>query len=81
MKNLYDEVLERTLKRVEAVAERLSIKFKGIQPFDTEPIPKKELLQYYNGLTLKDMEELVATHGRDKVNDFISEVEGLKQRG
>jgi len=73
--NPYDKVLDKTMKRVENATNRIAKNFRGVKPFDKEPIDNKELLKYYEGLTPKDMSYLVQTHGAEAMNDFIYEME------
>lgn len=78
--NIYDKVLEKTLKRVEMASDRIAKQFKNVKPFDKEPIPKKELLDYYEMLTAEDMQYLVQQHGEDVINGFIADMEQYKWR-
>jgi len=73
--NQYDEVLSRTLERVDKIAERLSKSFKNVKPFAQEPIPMKELMQSYQALTPDDMNLLIVKYGQDKVGEFIRDME------
>lgn len=76
--NVYDDVLERVLGRVDKVSERLTTKFKNVKPFAQEQIPKEEMLRAYESLSYDDMNSMVIHHGVDKVNEFIFEMEQAK---
>ncbi len=78
--NPYDTVLDGVNKRIEQVSDKLADRFKGIKPFNKEKIPRRELLQYYNGLDVRDMEYLIQRHGYDTVNSFIGEMEAMKAK-
>ena len=78
--NLYDSVLEQTLARIQKATDRIGQDFKNVKPFDKEPISKDELLYYFKDLSLEDMNYLVQTHGREAMNEFISEMEEYKRR-
>jgi hypothetical protein len=78
--NIYDLVLDKTVKRVDDVSTKIATQFKNIKPFNKEPIPKSEMLNAYRGLTMDDMVYLIQKHGRDKVNDLIYELEMEKSK-
>ncbi len=78
--NIFDGVVEKTLSRIESVSGRISDNFKGMKPFNKEPIKNRDLLNAYNSLTPQEMQTLVQTYGTDMVNDFIREMENLKMR-
>ena len=73
--NFFDNVLKKTLKRVDGATDRLSKQFKNVKPFDKEVIPKKELYSSYRMLTPEDMQALLQQHGPEVVDDFIKEME------
>ncbi len=73
--NVYDEVLKRTLERVESVTDTISKNFKGVKPFDKKPIPPREVRRAYDSLSVDDMKFLIQRHGQEKVNQFIGEME------
>ena len=78
--NIYDTVVEKTLNRIEKVSDRIAANFKGVTPFNKERMPTKDLLNAYQSLTPEDMNSFIQTYGRDTVNNFISEMEMLKQK-
>ena len=78
--NTYDLVLSKLEKRIDMASDRMAKNFKGMKPFDKEPIKTNELLQHYEGLTPEDIVYLIEQHGPNTVNDFIGEMETAKMR-
>lgn len=78
--SLGDKVVDRLHERRWLVRQKLRETYKKTKPFREEPISNNELLFYYNDLDASDIDYLVQTHGRDKVNTLIAEMETLKQR-
>ena len=77
---LGDKVVNRLHERRESVRNRLREMYKRTKPFREEPISNDELLFYYNDLDQSDMDYLLQTHGRDKVQTMIYEMETLKAK-
>ena len=77
---LGDKVVNRLHERRESVRSRLREIYKRTKPFREEPISNDELLFYYNDLDQSDMDYLLQTHGRDKVQTMIYEMETLKAK-
>lgn len=77
---LGDIVVNRLHERRKLVRARLQEMYKKTKPFREEPISNDELLFYYNDLDASDIEYLTQTHGRDKVNTMVFEMETIKQR-
>ncbi len=73
--NFFDNVLSKTLSRVDGATDRLSKQFKNVKPFDKEVIPTKELYSSYQMLTPEDMQGLVQQYGPEAMDDFIREME------
>lgn len=78
--NIYDNVLDKTMKRIERASDRIAKNFKNVKPFQKEPLKNKELLLSYEMLTPDDMNQLISRHGRNAVNEFIGEMEQEKVR-
>ncbi len=78
--NVFDGVVDKTLNRIESVSDKIAKNFKGMKPFNKEPIKNKDLLNAYNSLTPQEMQTLVQTYGTDSINNFIGEMENLKMR-
>lgn len=78
--NIYDSVLEKTLARVEKATDSIAKNFKNVKPFDKEAVSNKEMLFWYNDLSRDDMIYLLKRHGGEKLNDFIYEMEQIKEK-
>lgn len=78
--NPYDRVVTKTQKRIESVSDRIARNFKGTNPFDKEPVSTTDMLTSYEMLLPEDIQYLISEHGRDKVNDFIGEMETLRTK-
>lgn len=78
--NIYDEVLARTLQRVDKAATKVAEQFKNVKPFDKEQIPKRELVGAYRGLSVPEMHQLIEKYGADVVDEFIYEMETESQK-
>jgi len=78
--NPFDKVVDKTLSRMESVSDGLAKNFKGMKPFNKEPIKNRDLMNAYNSLTPQEMQQLVQTYGTDTINGFIGEMENLKMR-
>ncbi len=78
--NPYDSVMDGVLKRVESVSDKIARNFKGVKPFNKEPIKNSDLLNAYLQMTPTDMAMLLQNHGADKVNEFVAEMEQLKNK-
>lgn len=78
--NYGDKVLDGVVKRVEQVTNRLTSDFKGMKPFDKEQIPNEDLMYAYDHLGMEDMDYLIQQHGRDAVNQIISEMETKRRK-
>ncbi len=80
--NFMDIVTDELKKRIGAVAEEAREQFKGTNPYRKEPVPKKDLLEMYDSIqTPEQMQQLIQTHGADKMNEFIRQMETLRQGG
>ena len=78
--NIYDKALEKVLLRIDKATDRIAFQFKGVQPFNKEPMDKEKLLRSYESLATSDMVRFIERHGVEKVGDFIKDMETTKQR-
>lgn len=78
--SLYDEVVDILLERQRLLKSELAERFKKTKPFRMTPVSNDEALVKYNMLTPEQVDELVATDGRDATNKYIFEMEQLKKR-
>lgn len=78
--NVYDKALDRVLARLDSVSDRIGRNFKGVKPFDKEPIQKRNMLQYYEMLNAEDMRYLVKQHGEEAMNEFVFEMETERKK-
>lgn len=77
--NIFDIASNELKKRLDAGKSELQSRFKGTNPYRKEPIPKKELLQFYESLTPELMEALIKEQGAPAVNKFIEKMEKQKE--
>ena len=78
--NLYERALNGVEEVVNRVSESISKDFKDTKPFDTDEIPMKDMVKYYQSLSEDDMYWLIGKHGEEKVNDLIFEMETYLRR-
>ena len=76
--NVYDIALNKVLTRIDKATDRIASRFKGVVPFNKEPINQEELLRTYSSLNVSDMVRLIERHGVEKVGDFIKDMETAK---
>ena len=77
---IYDLAVDGVKKRYGLFREELVRRNKGKKPFRMEPVDNDTLLGLYNRLTPERMDDAVATHGVDAVEQRLMELEKLKQR-
>jgi len=77
--NIGDIVIEKMKKRRDAVRVILAKQYKGVKPFRMTPATDNDLLEMYNQLTPEKMNELVTQYGEDEVNQYIVDMEYIKQ--
>lgn len=78
--SIFDKVVDQLSARRDVIRARLALDYKRTKPFRKEVIPLQELLSAYNELKPQDMQMLTQKHGEEKVNQFISEMELLKDK-
>lgn len=78
--NVADNILARVNKTVGNVANRLSVQYKGVKPFDKQPVKPEDQLFWYEQLGIQDMDYLIEKHGRDAINEYVFNMETIKQR-
>jgi len=82
--NYGDVVVQKVKERCYRAKDKLASDFKGVKPFQKEPVDKSELYESYN-YYLKEapdrfgyMQQLIDTYGYEAVNNFIFQMETLK---
>ena len=78
--NVFDKVVERTVNRIEMATDRIGKNFKGVKPFDKEPVTDADKLYGYNQITPDMFMDLRQSMGNDVVDDYIWEMEEIKRR-
>ena len=78
--NLYEDALDGVEDVVNEVSQGIADEFKKAKPFDKEPIPNDQLLQAYVNLTPQDMQMFMQKYPKDVLEDFIFDMEDLKDR-
>lgn len=78
--SVFDLTVDELHERRKLVRAELKERFRKTRPFRREPVSSAEALYYYNQLTFEGLQELIATYGRDDVNEMIYEMETLKRR-
>lgn len=76
--NIYDIAMEKASKRINNALDKINKDFKGVKPFDKEPVSNDDMLLNYN--TPGYVENIDRTQGRQAANDFIYEVYKIKKR-
>jgi len=77
--NLADDILERIDKRVASIATLLSTQY-NVKPFNSVQEKPEDRLYKYDQMTPQSMEQLIQEKGEPYVNNYIYEMEQLKQR-
>ena len=77
--SVLDLTVDELHERRKLVRAELKERFKKTKPFRKEPVSPAEAIYYYSQLTPEKMQELIATYGRDDINEMIYEMEKLKQ--
>ena len=67
------------LLRAQRARTILAKQYKGVKPFRMTPASDDDLLGTYNQLTPDKMSELIEQYGEDKVNQYIVDMEYIKQ--
>ena len=83
--SIYDITMDKLLARQGAVQTVVRKRFEHTKPFRTQPISNDEMMVYYNEMISSDnpmmyLNALVQKHGRDKVNEWVGEMEKMRQR-
>lgn len=78
--NTFDLVVDRLLARRDEVRKKLAVNYKRTKPFRSQEIPKQELIDAYSQLSPQDMQMLVQKHGEEKMNQFIADMEQLRDK-
>ena len=78
--NMYDSVLDGIMEVVEDVSTEISLEFKGVNPFDKEPISEEEMLLEYNIQGEQTFNQIANTQGLPAGINYIREMESLKRK-
>ena len=79
-KHFGDIVVDKLKERRDVVRATLKQRFKRTQPFRMEKISDEEMLALYNSTTPEQMVDMINQYGAKSVNDYIGEMESLKER-
>ena len=75
-----DSVKEGILERLQLMRKKLNTEYKGVKPFNKEPVPDDVMLYIYENMAPQDLEYLRQTYGDEAVNLRLAEMEQLKRR-
>lgn len=78
--NTFDLVVDKLLVRRDEVRKKLATNYKRTKPFRQQEMPIQELMTAYSQLSPQDMQMLIQKHGEEKVNQFIAEMEQLRDK-
>ncbi len=78
--SIYELVVDELVKRQRLVREELTRRFKKTRPFREEPSSPQEKIAHYNMMTYDDLEDMIDTKGESFTNDYIKQMEELKNR-
>lgn len=70
-----DKVLAKELAIQNRAVAKIAESCKGQEPFASERVPGKKVMEIMNGLSLEDMNQLVTEFGEDAVNKKIYEAQ------
>lgn len=79
-KSIYDLVVDELNSRQRDVREELRKRFKKTKPFRMVKVSDKERLDEYLRMTPQDMQMAIQQQGEESVNNYIGEMEELKNR-
>ena len=74
--NLYDNILEGLTEMIEEVSDSISKEFKGVNPFDKEPVSKKQALFDFSQLGPEVQQALRDNLGEDTIDDYLNKLQG-----
>ena len=78
--NRYDGIMDKALGKVESVTDKISLEFKGANPFDKEKVSTKKMAEHYQGLSNIEKQALIQRHGQVAL-DYFMELETELFRG
>lgn len=79
-KGIHDLAADEVQRRYGLVKEELKRRNRGKKPFRMEPVDNDTLLYIYDNMTEQDVMYGIKTYGEEAVNNFMFEMEQLKQR-
>ena len=78
-RNLYDDALNGVSDIVELVSDSVAKEFKGVKPFDKEPVSEDQQLAEYMAMNSQMMDERLQRDGIEATNAYIQQMEELKE--
>jgi len=78
--NPLDKTKEGIVERMGWAREKFRKDFKGVKPFNKDPIPDDFLIKYYDNMSLEDEGYIRQTYGDEAVQQRFYDVEQLKLR-
>ena len=75
-KNRYDRIMDLMMTRIERVSDRMALEFKGTNPFDKEPVDKKQALFNWSTLDPEVQNQLRQTMGNEGIEDYLQKLGG-----
>tara|TARA_Y100000310_G_scaffold79617_1_gene76258 strand:- start:1005 stop:1268 length:264 start_codon:yes stop_codon:yes gene_type:complete len=78
--NIADSILAKVNDRVMSISNRLSKQYKGVKPFDSQKAKPEDQLYWYEHLGIQDMDYLIEKYGWGAINEYVFNMETIKQR-
>ncbi len=78
--NFYDTVLDKVLERVEKATGNIDKDFKGVKPFDKEPVSTEESIYNYSKMTPEMEQILRQAKGDAYVDEYKVKMEKMLAR-
>tara|TARA_Y100000310_G_scaffold199556_1_gene199532 strand:- start:1324 stop:1584 length:261 start_codon:yes stop_codon:yes gene_type:complete len=79
-KNIYDSVVDRVVKRVEMVSDKIGENFKGVKPFQKEPLSPADQLYTFNQITPEIETMMRQEMGDETVDDYFAKMNQLRRK-
>jgi len=74
--NFYDSVLSGILGIIDGISDGVSEEFKGTNPFDKEPVDRKQALFNWSNLDPEVQNQLRQTMGNEGIEDYLRKLGG-----
>ena len=78
--NPFDDVKGGIVERMGWARDKFRGDFKGVKPFNKDPIPDDFLIKYYENMSVQDEQYIRQTYGDEAVAQRYYDVEQLKLR-